>query len=52
MKLQLDCLLHMSKVLKFLKNNQEEEEEDHEFTLSIFERAYDVKILQNIKLNL
>lgn len=42
-KLQLDCLLNMSKIAKFFSVEPEKNEEDPQ-TITIFERAYDVKI--------
>jgi len=42
MKLQLDCLLNMSKISRYLKTNQSQQKLDEEQTWTIFERAYDV----------
>jgi len=39
MKLQLDCLLNMSKITRYLKGNQQNLDEEQTWT--IFERAYD-----------
>jgi len=50
MKLQLDCLLNMSKISKILKDNQEREE--NEQILTIYERAYNVKYLLIIYIEL
>lgn len=42
-KLQLDCLLNMSKIAKMFGTEQEQEKnEDEPKTITIFERAYDV----------
>lgn len=40
MKLQLDCLLNMSKISNLLKEEEQENNDDAQ-TWSIYERAYD-----------
>ncbi len=43
MKLQLDCLLNMSKISRIFQQEEEEEAAGQETqTWTIFERAYDV----------
>jgi len=42
MKLQLDCLLNMSKISNLLKEQDEQEVPDDGQTWTIYERAYDV----------
>lgn len=44
MKLQLDCLLNMSKISRIFQQEEEEEAAGQETqTWTIFERAYDVR---------